>query len=57
MTEAKLRQALSQMVYEATHLSPCKANGDHDCTIKAATLANARAALATQPATSQETSA
>jgi hypothetical protein len=49
MTGTKLCQALAQMVYEATHLSPCKSNGDHDCTIKAATLVNARAALAATP--------
>lgn len=40
-----LREALARMVYEATHLSPCKPNGDHDCTIKADALAMARAAL------------
>ena len=40
-----LRVALRRMVYEATHLSPCKPNGDHDCTITADALAEARAAL------------
>ena len=40
-----LREALARMVYEATHLSPCKPNGDHDYTIKADALAMARAAL------------
>jgi hypothetical protein len=34
--------ALEGMIYEATHLSPCKPNGDHDCTITAGTLAKAR---------------
>lgn len=38
--------ALVGFVYEATHLSPMKPNGDHDCTIKAETLAQARATLA-----------
>lgn len=41
----RLREALGRMVYETTHLSPMKPNGDHDCTIKADTLAQARAAL------------
>jgi hypothetical protein len=40
-----LVEALERMVYEATHLSPCKPNGDHDCTIKADALEQARAAL------------
>lgn len=40
-----LREALARMVYETTHLSPCKPNGDHECTIKADALAMARAAL------------
>ncbi len=39
-------QALERMVYETTHLSPCKPNGDHDCTISAEALAQARATLA-----------
>ena len=42
---ARLREALNRMVYETTHLSPMKPNGDHDCTIKADALAQARAAL------------
>jgi hypothetical protein len=41
---ARLREALRRMIYETTHLSPCKPNGDHDCTIKAETLAYARTA-------------
>lgn len=36
--EKALREALGEIVYETTHLSPMKANGDHDCTIKANTL-------------------
>lgn len=44
-TEERLREALREMVYETTHLSPCKPNGDHDCTIKADTLVRARLAL------------
>lgn len=43
--QAVVTEALRRMVYEATHLSPCKPNGDHDCTIKAGTLAYARTAL------------
>ena len=42
---AALEKALKRMVYETTHLSPMKPNGDHDCTIKADALAQARAAL------------
>ena len=39
-----LRTALGCMIYETTSLSPCKPNGDHDCTIRATTLAKARLA-------------
>lgn len=46
---ARLRKALGRMVYETTHLSPMKPNGDHDCTIKADALAQARAALEGKP--------
>jgi len=45
---AKLREALANMVYETTHLSPMKPNGDHDCTISAVCLHEARAALGGQ---------
>lgn len=43
--QAVLREALERMVYETTHLSACKPNGDHDCTVKADALAKARKAL------------
>lgn len=49
MSSSVITEALRRMVYETTHLSPCKPNGDHDCTIKAGTLAYARAALACTP--------
>lgn len=44
-----LEAALRRMIYETTHLSPMKPNGDHDCTIKADALAQARQALENQP--------
>lgn len=39
-----MHAALGRMIYETTSLSPMKANGDHDCTIRAETLELARAA-------------
>lgn len=42
---AGLFEALEEMVYETTHLSPMEPNGDHWCRISAQALANARAAL------------
>jgi hypothetical protein len=44
--EQRLRAALLAMVYEATHLSPERDDGSHDCRISAATLRAAREALA-----------
>lgn len=44
-----LEAALRRMIYETTHLSPMKPNGDHDCTIKADALEQARQALESQP--------
>ncbi|MGN6146291.1 MAG: hypothetical protein ACTHOP_22180 [Mesorhizobium sp.] len=45
-------EALKQLVYEATHLSPRDDDGSHLCRISASALVNARAALASlsQPA-------
>jgi hypothetical protein len=41
-----LASALSEMVYEVTHLSPEEYDGSHRCRISKDTLARARAALA-----------
>ena len=41
-----LLAALVVMVYETTHLSPCRADGSHDCRISGDALAKARAAIA-----------
>lgn len=41
-----LRRALSVMLYEATHLSPAREDGSHDCRISAVALETARHALA-----------
>lgn len=45
----RLREALANMVYETTSLSPMETNGDHKCIIKADALQTARAALAREP--------
>ena len=41
----QLREALSQMVYETTHLSPMENDGSHWCKISKEALIQARAAL------------
>lgn len=48
MTDAiqKAREALREMIYETTHLSPEEADGAHKCIIPARALSNARSALA-----------
>lgn len=48
MSEAiqKAREALREMIYETTHLSPEEADGAHKCIIPARALSNARSALA-----------
>ncbi len=47
---ARLRGVLQAMVYETTHLSPCRPDGSHDCRISGEALAAARAALNEKPA-------
>lgn len=42
---ARLREALTEMVYEATHLSPEQDDGSHWANIGSETLARARATL------------
>lgn len=53
--QSQLREALAEMIYETTHLSPMEPDGGHRCIISGATLEKARAALSgvTQPATSE----
>ena len=46
MTTPDWRRALSEFVYEATHLSPVEDDGSHWCKISAECLANGRAVLA-----------
>lgn len=46
---ARLEEALREMIYATTHLSPMRDDGSHWCRITKGTLAMARAAL-TQPA-------
>ncbi len=46
---ARLRGVLQAMVYETTHLSPCRPDGSHDCRISGEALAAARAALNRSP--------
>ena len=41
----KLREALRELIYETTHLSPQEDDGSHRCTITGETLRKARAAL------------
>ena len=41
----QLREALGQMIYETTHLSPVENDGSHWCKISKETLAIAREAL------------
>lgn len=41
----ELREALKEMVYETTHLSPMEPDGGHRCWISGPTLKRARAAL------------
>ena len=40
----KLREALRELIYETTHLSPQEDDGSHRCTITGETLRKARAA-------------
>jgi len=42
---ARLREALRELIYETTHLSPQEDDGSHRCTITGETLRKARAAL------------
>jgi hypothetical protein len=42
---ARLREALSGLIYEVTHLSPQEDDGSHWCRITGQTLKKARAAL------------
>lgn len=44
----RLREALQEMVYEATHLSPEREDGAHDCRMSKGALGRARAALSPQ---------
>jgi hypothetical protein len=44
-----VREALVEMVYETTHLSPENEDGSHLCIIPKHTLEKARAALASTP--------
>lgn len=41
----QLADALSELAYEVTHLSPMEDDGSHRCTISAKALSKARAAL------------
>jgi hypothetical protein len=47
--EKVLREALQELIYYITHLSPLEDDGSHKCWISAASLQKARAALGGKP--------